>query len=651
MVSSPYYERLMALKNLNVKPLDSGDYQEDSRTGNAHTAVTEVKGKGEDFQNDASRGQSQTKVGADGWMKRFVDDSNEHMNNIESSKAHHLALREAMNNRIAESSNLSESLLNSADYSAAQNDPLRLTVDGDGSVVYTDGPAYLAALEEQRNAKREAAAKAILDQLNQEGHKEAGSFDQYKEDYVPEAWQPQPTPEGGGGYGGGGYGMRSRRGGVGGAAVGGGGGVLSVGSSTGLPSGVTEWKAPAAGEPGSFSNPISDSEKLSHIDITTTPVNQRMTPNGPGSGHMPADVLNANDPAWRALPSTGGTAARIAGGALVTGTAAGVGGLAATHGGGGFSGIGGLAAGPSGSALRSVAPAGGVLRPSSMSGGAAGVVGRGGVGGAGMRSGMAPVGSSGSGTGGAGSRGGAGVVGRGGAGAAGRSGAGAGVAGRGGGAGRAGGGAGVVGRGGSGAGAAGSRGGASGVAGRSGAAASRGGAGVVGRGGSGAGAAGSRGGASGVAGRSGAAASRGGAGVVGRGGASGAGGRGGAGAVGRGGVSGVVGREGGAGSARGGASGVAGRGGAAASRGGAGVVGRGGASGAGVPGRGGAGGRGVLGRGSSAGRGEKKKETQRRNYDVVRIDGIEEQSKGLVGGAAGSADQLKPLSRDSGEDW
>ena len=610
MVSSPYYDRLKALKNLSVKPLESGDYQEDSRTGNAHTAVTEVKGKGEDFQNDESRGQSQTKVGADGWMKRFVDDSNEHMNNIESSKAHHLALREAMNNRIAESSNLSESLLNSADYSAAENTPLRLTVDGDGSVVYTDGPAYLAALEEQRNAKREAAAKAILDQLNQEGHKEAGSFDQYKEDYVPEAWQPQPTPEGGGGYGGGGYGMRSRRGGVGGAAVGGGGGVLSVGSSTGVSSGVTEWKAPAAGEPGSFSNPISDPEKLSHIDLTTTPINQRMTPNGPGSGHMPADVLNANDPAWRALPSTGGTAARIAGGALVTGTAAGVGGLAATHGGGGFSGIGGLATGPSGSALRSVAPAGGVLRPSSMSGGAAGVVGRGGVGGAGMRSGMAPVGSSGSGTGGAGSRGGAGVVGRGGAGAAGRSGAGAGVAGRGGGAGRAG-----------------------------------GGAGVVGRGGSGAGAAGSRGGASGVAGRSGAAASRGGAGVVGRGGASGSG------VAGRGGVSGVVGREGGAGSARGGASGVAGRGGAAASRGGAGVVGRGGASGAGVAGRGGAGGRGVLGGGSSAGRGEKKKETQRRNYDVVRIDGIEEQSMGVVGGAAGSADQLKPLSRDAGEDW
>ena len=561
-----YYDRLKALKNLNVKPLESGDFQEDSRSGNAHTAVTEVKDKGEDFQNDASRGQSQTKVGADGWMKRFVDDSDEHMNNIEASKAHHLSLREAMSNRIAESSNLSDSLLNSSDYAKAQeNPPLRLTVDGDGSVVYTDGPSYLAALESQRYAKREEAAKAILDQLNQEGHEEAGSFDQYKEDYVPEAWQPQPepqpTPTPGGG-GGGGYGRRSGGGGVGGGAVGAGSGVLSVGSATGLSSAITEWKAPAAGEPGSLSNPITDPSQLSHIDLTTTPVNQRMTPNGPTPGHMPADVLNANDPAWRATPPVGGSVARIAGGTLVAGTAAGVGGLAAARG-GGFSGIGGLATGSSGSALRSVAPAGGVLRPSTMPGGAAGVAGRGGVGGAGMRSGMAPVGSSGS--GGAGSRGGAGVAGRGGVGAAGRG-------------------------------------------------------GVVGTGGQ----SGAR--SAGVAGR-------GGAGAAGRGGAAG--------------------REGGAGSARGGASGVAGRGGAGAGRAGAGAgrAGAGGRGGAGVAGRGGAGGRGVLGGGSSAGRGEKKKETQRRNYDVVRIDGIEEQSTGLVGGAAGSADQLKPLSRDSGEDW
>ena len=502
MVSSPNYDRLKILQNLSEKPLASGDYQEDSRTGNAHTAVTEVKDKGEDFRNDESVGQSQTKAGADGWMKRFVDDSDEHMNNIEASKAHHLALREAMSNRIAESSNLSDSLLTQSDYAAAQNPPLRLTVDGEGSVVYTDGPAYLAALEEQRNAKREAAAKAILEQLNQEGHKEAGSFDQYKEDYVPEAWQPQPqpqpTPTPGGG-GGGGYRRRSGGGG-GGGAVGAGSGVLSVGSSTGLSSAVTEWKAPAAGEPGSLSNPITDPSQLSHIDVTTTPVNQRMTPNGPTTGHMPADVLNANDPAWRATPPVGGSVARIAGGTLVAGTAAGVGGLAAARGGAGFSGIGGLATGSSGSALRSVAPAGGVLRPSTMPG----VAGRGGVGGAGMRSGMAPVGSSGS--GGAGSRGGAGLAGRGGVGAAGRGG------------------------------------------------------------------------------------------VVGTGGQSGA-------------------------------------------------------RSAGVAGRGGAGGRGVLGGGSSAGRGEKKKETQRRNYDVVRIDGIEEQSTGLVGGAAGSADQLNPLSRDSGEDW
>ena len=109
----------------------------------------------------------------------------------------------------------------------------------------------------------------------------------------------------------------------------------------------------------------------------------------------------------------------------------------------------------------------------------------------------------------------------------------------------------------------------------------------------------------------------------------------------------VAGANGAAGAGASGVTGTTGAGGSGAA-GAAGAAGRGGA---GAAGRGGAGGRGVLGGGSSAGRGEKKKETQRRNYDVVRIDGIEEQSTGLVGGAAGSADQLKPLSRDSGEDW
>ena len=572
MVSSPNYERVKKLIELTIEPLGDSDYQENSRSGEAHGKVDNAHSTSSDFATDQSTGQSQTKEGASGWMTDFVGDANLHMSNIATTKAHHVALRDEMSSLVDSGRSLSpvlvpESLeyLRNSDEKVTIQDP---TVAARAGAVEVTGRAYIAALEAQNNEKREAAADAILDKLNQQGSDHASGLYTQMDDYTPKAWQPVGASVGaavadaarnvlnrvGRSNGGGG-------GGGGGAHVNGGGGLSSV--TTGA-SGTSGWVRPTGDQPGSISNPITDPNQLAHIDVTSTPINPRMTPNGPAGGHMPADVLNANDPAWRATPPVGGNVARIAGGTLVAGTTAGVGGLAAARGGGGFSGIGGLATGSSGSALRSVAPAGGVLRPSTMPGGAAGVSGRGGVGGAGMRSGMSPVGSSGS--GGAGSRGGAGLAGRGGVGAAGRGG--------------------VVGTGGQ----SGAR--SAGVAGR-------GGAGAAGRGGG---------------------AGRGGAGVAGRGGA-GVAGRG---AAGRGGVSGVLGREAGAGSARGGA---------------------------GAAGRGGAGGRGVLGGGSSAGRGEKKKETQRRNYDVVRIDGIEEQSTGLVGGAAGSADQLKPLSRDSGEDW
>ena len=324
MVSSPNYDRLKALKNLNVKPLESGDFQEDSRTGDAHTEVTEANDTGKDFQNDREGIESQTKDGADGWMSNFVASSNRHMEKIESTKAHHLALREAMSNRLAEANNLSDELLTAGDRALGKEKQVRLPVDDQGSVVYVSGEVYLQELERQKNEEREAKAKAILDQLNEEGRTEAGSIHQHKEDYVPDAWKPQPTPDQG--SGGGGYGGRSvgGRGGVGGAAVGVGSGVLSVGATTGAASTITEWKAPDAGEIGSYSNPITDPADIKDVKLTTTPVNQRLTPNGPWGGHMPADVLNANDPAWRATPPVGGNVARIAGGTLVAGTAAGV---------------------------------------------------------------------------------------------------------------------------------------------------------------------------------------------------------------------------------------------------------------------------------------------------------------------------------------
>ena len=558
-VESPLYERAKAFLSLSAMPLASEDLAEDNRAGNAHTDVDTAKDTSECFTADESVGQSQTKSGADRWMSYFISDVNRHLQRIESSKAHHLAVREEMHTQVANTQQLNPELLSAWEIETYSGKEKVTIPDASvsarmGGAVEASGDAYLAALEAQRNEVREARAQEILNAVNTKGKQEAQSFASQKDDYVPDAWQSHGDDGQQGGAGGGGNGRR----GGGGA---GGGLVPTVGAHTVAGSGSNGWAYPTAGEPGSPSNPITDPAQLSHIDLTTTPVNQRMTPNGPVGGHMPADVLNVDDPAWRAVPPSGG-GARIAGGVLMATSGVGAAGVAVSHG-GGFSGIGGLATGVAGSPLRSVAPAGGVLRPSALLGG--GSVGRG-AGVAGMRSGVAPVGS-----GGAGGRG--GLVGSSGLSEARSGGGGAGSRG------------GVAGR------------GAAGVVEARGAGSARGAAGVVetrGAGSRGGGGAGSRGG---VAGRGAAGSARGAAGVV---ETRGAGSRG----------------------------GVAGRGGAGSARGAAGVVGSG-----------------------SKGRGKKKDEARRRNYEVVRVDGLDESAVGVMGGGAGSADQLRPVCRDAGEDW
>ena len=545
MVESPKYERLKAVIGLTARPLASEDYEEDGRASTARTEVEDAKGTSEDFVVDLSVGESQTKTGADSWLSSFIESAKTHQGKITTAKAHHLAVRESMSTAVTDGEQLSPVLLSESDVAASQqNLPLRLTSADGKTVEYTEPTAYLTALEQQKNDKREAEAQTILDKLNQEADSHVSEFQHQKDDYVPDAWKPRvegdagsapsPSPASSGG---------SR------------GLVPTVRSGTGAGGG--EWTSPAPGELGSASNPISDPADLARYDLTTTPVNQRMTPNGPVGGHMPADVLNVNDPAWRAVPSAAGGGARIAGGVLVAGSAAGAAGAALSYG-GGFAGIGGLASGASGSALRAVAPAGGVLRPSALPGG--------GVAGA---------------VGGAGRGGGVGVVGRGG-------------------------GAGAVGRGGVapvGSGASGSAGGRGGVAGGR----ATSGVTAVGRGASG--------------------------GVAGRGGVSAAGrGASGAGAVGRGGVAPVGSGAAGSAGGRGATGGVAGRGGVSA-------AGRG-ASGAAAVGRGGVG-----------DRREKKGQVRRRAYDVVRVDALEERGAQMMGGAAGSADQLKPIARDADADW
>ena len=570
MVDTTNYDKLKNLLDMPRQPLGAEDMTENTQVGEAHSKVDSAHSNAQAFISDETVGTSQTRAGANSWMSSYIGDVNKHLGKIKSTKVHNLTVRESMHTQAEKGRELSPVLLSESDIvESKRTPPLTLTSD-DGKVVeYVTPEAYLTALEEQKNAKREAAAKEILAQIDKEAYAEKNSIFFPMEDYVPGPWQPQPDPgptppAPSPAYSGGSRGL-----------------VPTVRSGTGAGG---EWTSPAPGELGSASNPISDPADLARYDLTTTPVNQRMTPNGPVGGHMPADVLNVNDPAWRPVPSSGG-GARIAGGVLVAGSAAGAAGAALSYG-GGFAGIGGLASGASGSALRAVAPAGGVLRPSALPGG--GVAGA--VGGAGRGGGVGTVGGRGA-TGG--------VAGRGGVSAAGRGTSGVGAVGRGGVA--------PVGSGASGT--AGGRGASGGVAGR-------GGVSAAGRGASGVGAVG-----------------RGGVAPVGSGGAGSAGGRGATGGVaGRGGVS-AAGR---------GASGVT-----TVGRGGVSAAGRG-ASGVGAVGRGGVA---PVGSGGVGDRREKKGQVRRRAYDVVRVDALEERGAQMMGGAAGSADQLKPIARDADADW
>ena len=508
MVDTTNYDKLKNLLDMPRQPLGAEDMTENTQVGEAHGKVDSAHSNAQAFISDETVGTSQTRAGANSWMSSYIGDVNKHLGKIKSTKVHNLTVRESMHTQAAKGRELSPVLLSESDIAESKRTPpLTLTSD-DGKVVeYVTPEAYLAALEEQKNAKREAAAKEILAQIDKEAYAEKNSIFVPKEDYVPGPWQPQPDPgptppAPSPAYSGGSRGL-----------------VPTVRSGTGAGG---EWTSPAPGELGSASNPISDPADLARYDLTTTPVNQRMTPNGPVGGHMPADVLNVNDPAWRPVPSSGG-GARIAGGVLVAGSAAGAAGAALSYG-GGFAGIGGLASGASGSALRAVAPAGGVLRPSALPGG--GVAGS------------------------------------------------VGVAGRGGGVGTVGG-----------------RGATGGVAGR-------GGVSAAGRGTSGVG------------------------------------------AVGRGGVAPVGSGASGTAGGRGASGGVAGRGGVSA-------AGRG-ASGVGAVGRGGVA---PVGSGGVGDRREKKGQVRRRAYDVVRVDALEERGAQMMGGAAGSADQLKPIARDADADW
>lgn len=171
------------------------------------------------------------------------------------------------------------------------------------------GTAYAAQLRQQRITERDIKAKEILQTMESrvEECRAAVTWGGHKT-------YPANTPDAGSGssYAGTrstGFSSVVDRGAVvssaaantavlGASTVG--GAVLSTRTLSALSDGVAvNWRRPAPGAPGSASNPISDYRQISHIDLLRTPINQRMSADGPVGGHVPPPTDNIDDPSWR----------------------------------------------------------------------------------------------------------------------------------------------------------------------------------------------------------------------------------------------------------------------------------------------------------------------------------------------------------------
>ena len=254
----------------------------------------------------------------------------------------HTQARQAMQEAKSVHGTLSPQLLHTADYSAAQ-----VMFQGQPNEAAFQNE-YIQNMLAQRNAQREAKAKAALDAMNGEVSSAAAGFS-------------GDSGNGDGDSNGGGSEPTGRTG-------------TSLGAQ--IPRMATQ-DSPAYGA-GSANTPIAglevlpsvspSSSVLAGVDVTTMPVGGYMTPDGPAGGHIPAPVTDADDPRWKPDYNPFSTSSHskdlaIAGGALTTGgTLAGLGRMAtsATSIAGSMGGFASRAA----TSQFGTVPAGGALAPS-----------------------------------------------------------------------------------------------------------------------------------------------------------------------------------------------------------------------------------------------------------------------------------------------
>lgn len=263
---------------------------------------------------------------------------------VETMETAHTQARQAMQEAKSVQGTLSTQLLHPSDQAAAQ-----VIAQGQPNEAAIQNE-YIQNMMAQRNAQREAQAKAALDAMNGQVTSAAAGFS-------GDSGNGDGDSNGGGGSSSGDAGVAGA-GSRGGAqyAAGGSAGVGSAGSG-----------APIAGLEV-LPSVSPSSSVLAGVDVTTMPVGGYMTPDGPAGGHIPAPVTDADDPRWKPDYNPFSTSSHskdlaIAGGALTTGgTLAGLGRMAtsATSIAGSMGGFASRAA----TSQFGTVPAGGALAPS-----------------------------------------------------------------------------------------------------------------------------------------------------------------------------------------------------------------------------------------------------------------------------------------------
>ena len=256
----------------------------------------------------------------------------------------HTQARQAMQEAKSVHGTLSPQLLHTADYSSAQ-------------VIFQGQPneaafqnEYIQNMLAQRNAQREAQAKAALDAMNGQVTSAAAGFSGV-------------SSNGDGDSNGGGSGPTGSTGTSLDAQI----PRMATQGSPAYVAGGANTGAPIAGLEV-LPSVSPSSSVLAGVDVTTMPVGGYMTPDGPAGGHIPAPVTDADDPRWKPDYNPFSTSSHskdlaIAGGALTTGgTLAGLGRMAtsATSIAGSMGGFASRAA----TSQFGTVPAGGALAPS-----------------------------------------------------------------------------------------------------------------------------------------------------------------------------------------------------------------------------------------------------------------------------------------------